>query len=41
MIRSIDAAELRVRMRELLDGGATDIRAVLTQWAEARGIELN
>ena len=40
MIRAIDAAELQALMRELLDGGARDIRARLTQWAVERNIEL-
>jgi phosphotransferase system enzyme I (PtsP) len=40
MIRAIDAEELRALMRELLDGGARDIRVTLTQWAVERNIEL-
>lgn len=40
MIRAVDAAELQALMRELLDGGARDIRASLTQWAVERNIEL-
>ncbi len=40
MIRAIDAAQLQALMRELLDGGARDIRARLTQWAVERNIEL-
>ncbi|WP_188065304.1 phosphoenolpyruvate--protein phosphotransferase [Sphingobium sp. KCTC 72723] len=40
MIRAIDAEELRALMRELLDGGARDIRGTLTQWAVERNIEL-
>ena len=40
MIRAVDAAELQALMRELLDGGARDIRARLTQWAVERNIEL-
>ncbi len=39
MIRSIDAAALQAEMRGWLDGGATDIRARLTQWARERGID--
>jgi phosphotransferase system enzyme I (PtsP) len=41
MIRSIDAGALQSEMRQLLDSGATDIRARLVQWAGARGVELN
>lgn len=40
MIRAIDAAQLQALMRELLDGGARDIRTRLTQWAVERNIEL-
>ena len=40
MIRAVDAEELRALMRELLDGGARDIRGTLTQWAVERNIEL-
>ncbi|MBJ7445090.1 MAG: phosphoenolpyruvate--protein phosphotransferase, partial [Sphingobium sp.] len=40
MIRAIDAAQLQALMRELLDGGARDIRTQLTQWAVERNIEL-
>jgi phosphotransferase system enzyme I (PtsP) len=41
MIRAIDAEELRVLMRGLLDGGVIDIRGRLTQWAVERNIELS
>jgi len=41
MIRAIDAAELQALMRCLLDDGAIDLRARLTEWAIERGIELN
>jgi phosphotransferase system enzyme I (PtsP) len=40
MIRAIDAAELQALMRDLLDSGASDLRAQLTSWAEQRNIEL-
>ncbi|CCW17648.1 Phosphoenolpyruvate-protein phosphotransferase of PTS system [Sphingobium indicum BiD32] len=40
MIRAIDATELHALMRELLDGGARDIRPRLTRWAVERNIEL-
>ena len=32
--------QLQALMRELLDGGARDIRTQLTQWAVERNIEL-
>lgn len=41
MIRAVDAESLRALMREMLDGGAVDIRARLTQWAVERNIELS
>lgn len=41
MIRGINAAELQAVMRSILDKGETDVRGTLTDWALARGIELN
>jgi phosphotransferase system enzyme I (PtsP) len=41
MIRAIDAAELQAVMRSILDNGVVDVRGTLTDWAVARGIELN
>ncbi|MCK0531006.1 phosphoenolpyruvate--protein phosphotransferase [Sphingobium agri] len=41
MIRAIDAAELQVMMRDLLNDGVVDVRGALTEWATERGIELN
>ncbi len=41
MIRSIDATQLQTDMRAMLASGEGDVRGRLTQWAQARQVELN